>query len=587
MEATVKPEKKRSALLDRLKGQTLFQFKSLRTKILVGFGAVIVLVIGMAIGSYYSTNRMTTEMSEMIETEIPLMMANERTAYSVARRSTNVRAYMMTGSETYRSMFENTTEDTTPYLETLQRLGGPEIDTFIEEHNAWTDGMITEVFDVYAAGDEMAADANLHQISANTTTLLNGLSESALESEAIIEQAGEDLIATGESSLRIILILAISVIVVAVFIALVTAQSISRPINKVVEKLTAISQGNLLSEPLTAKEKDETGKLAQASNIMQDRLKEIIQNISAVSEALSMNSTELSESAHEVMSGTDQVAVTMQELAEGAETQATSASDLATLMDSFSQKVLFTSKNGDQINRLSTQVLEQSTQGSELMTDSEKQMKKIDQLVLDSVNKVNRLDEETQEISKLVSIIQEIANQTNLLALNAAIEAARAGEEGKGFAVVAEEVRKLAEQVEVSVGDITGFVENIQVESKNVSHALLEGYKEVEEGTSKIQKTGETFNQITKTLDKMAKNISTINTNLSQVEESTDQMNQSIEEIASTSQESAAGVEETSAATEQINSSMEEVAGNGGKVTQLVLLSEDMKRVVSEFQIEE
>lgn len=559
------------------------KFKTLRAKILFGFSIVLLLVAGMTVNNYLFTSAMNDSVEELVEEDLHILITTESLAFNMARRNGVMRGFFMSPDANPRERFIEITAETEPYLDNLRELGDPEIDQFVEDYEEWGNRMVTEVYDVYATGNEEQAADNLNEIAGTTTDLLDALSEQTTIQEDAMSVAGEAIVATGDRSTTVNTVIAVGVFMFAIIIAIVTAQSISKPINKVVEKLSTITEGNLKGKPLEIDSHDETGQLAQAINAMQERLKEIIQHIAEVSDLLTLNSTELSESAKEVVAGTDQVAVTMQELAQGSETQAGSASTLASLMEQFVGKVSVTSKNGEQINHLSAQIVEQSTHGSELMTSSEKQMYMIDHLVQESVNKVDKLDEETQEISKLVAIIQEIANQTNLLALNAAIEAARAGEEGKGFAVVAEEVRKLAEQVEVSVGDITGFVENIQEESRNVSSALLEGYKEVEDGKEQIKKTGETFEQIARSLEKMAKNTTTIDNNLKEVEQSTEKMNRSIEEIASVSQESAAGVEETSAATEEINSSMEEVAGEGGKVTKLVELAENMNEVVSQF----
>ena len=191
--------------------------------------------------------------------------------------------------------------------------------------------------------------------------------------------------------------------------------------------------------------------------------------------------------------GSQQIASTMQELAAGTESEAKTASELASIMGLFSTSVQEANANGENIQKSSNEVFQMTSEGSQLMKSSNEQMVKIDQIVQESVQKVQGLDVKSQEISKLVSVIQEIADQTNLLALNAAIEAARAGEHGRGFAVVADEVRKLAEQVSTSVADITEIVTGIQNESSLVAESLQDGYKEVKQGTTQIKTTQETF----------------------------------------------------------------------------------------------
>lgn len=562
------------------------KFRSLQAKILFGFGLVVLLVIGLIIQTSIMDRKTDAETRTLIEHEVPLMIADERVGFSIARRSTNVRAYLMTGRENYIDMFLESSEAVKPYMETLTSLSDSEtIYNLSLTHEAWTQDILNDVLYVYQNGDEEQAIANLDNMSATTTQMLDGFSAAAKEREQLIFEAGENIKEISDFSFVVNIVVAILVVILAIIVAILTARSISIPIKSVMQKVSEITSGNLKGEPLSIDSRDETGKLALAANGMQYKLKEILSSISEVSYLLTYNSKELSETSSEVMSGTDQVAMTMQELSEGSENQANTASKLASIMEAFSEKVASTNENGQNISRLSTKVIEETANGTTMMASSEAQMQKIHEIVSQSVSKVDQLDHQTQEISKLVEIIQNVANQTNLLALNAAIEAARAGEHGKGFAVVADEVRKLAEQVEVSVNEITGFVQAIQKESKDVSESLKEGYAEVESGTSQIKSTAHSFDQISKSLSDVASSVVMVNSNLAEIKNHSDDMNASIEEVASVSEESAAGVEETSAATQQINSSMEEIAGDGGKVSQLVELAQNMDNLIKGFQI--
>lgn len=380
--------------------------------------------------------------------------------------------------------------------------------------------------------------------------------------------------------IRTLIVIGVSLIL-GVALIIVIIRTITKPLNVLSTSVKKISEGDL-TENINVQSSDEIGQLAKDVNQMQISLKEVITNVSTASEQLSGQSEELTQSANEVRDSSQQIASTMQEMASGSESQANNASDLSSAMETFVAKIQEANANGEGIYTSSNDVLGMTTEGSELMELSVQQMEKIDQIVQDAVQKVKGLDSQSQEISKLVSVIKDIAEQTNLLALNAAIEAARAGEHGKGFAVVADEVRKLAEQVGVSVTDITSIVDKIQKESTGVAKSLQGGYEDVEQGTNQIKTTGETFTGINNAVKDMVAKIETVTNNLSSISSSSQEMNAFVEEIASVAEESAAGIEQTAASAQQASSSMEEISINSDEQAKL---AEELSATIRKFKL--
>ncbi|MBM7542026.1 methyl-accepting chemotaxis protein [Amphibacillus cookii] len=368
--------------------------------------------------------------------------------------------------------------------------------------------------------------------------------------------------------------------------AFFVANFLSKPITQVSKHLNILANADFTHEvpEKLMKRKDEIGDLVNATDKMQDSLLDVIKSVSDATDHLSRNSEDLTHSANEVTEGSKQIATTMQELSSGAESQANTSGTISELMESFVEKVTVASNHTLQMSKESQGIIEQTEQGQESMGESVAQMDMIYRIVEDAVEKVGRLDQQSKEISKLVEVIQGIAEQTNLLALNAAIEAARAGDHGKGFAVVANEVRKLAEEVTSSVGDITNIVTGIQKESNDVMNSLQNGYQVVEQGSKQIAVTGEKFTGINQAVSDMVTKFQSISTHLTKIVGDSEKMNQSIVEIASVSEESAAGTEQTAASSEQLLGSMEEVTQSADQLAQL---AEDLSKKVSHFKISE
>ncbi|MEK3936496.1 methyl-accepting chemotaxis protein [Sporosarcina sp. FSL W7-1349] len=477
-------------------------------------------------------------------------------------------------------------------------------DTFLHELHDMLQGVAIDLYNDEGIIMESSNEENVGKSIENSTIL-----DSIANGETVSKSDGKNLISympmydptnqhvigmigieqdmsvvhhTKEQIVWIGLLLALSTVIIVLFVSILFSRSLSNPIKQVSNWMGDMASGNLAIEIKESNRNDEIGRLTGAMQVMKDTLHDTIQQVANASSHVAEQSEELSQAANEVKSGSDQIALTMQEMAEGSEKQADQLSELADTMNSFSSEMFELNEKGEQIHQTSVEVRTMTDTGKQLMESSAKQMMTIDQMVQEAARKMNNLDNQTQEISKLVSVIQEVADQTNLLALNAAIEASRAGEHGKGFAVVADEVRKLAEQVSVSVSEITGIVTGIQSESAEVAKSLENGYREVEQGTRDITKTTETFNGINDEIADMGDLISEITETLADFAASSERLNRSIEEIASISEESASGVEETAATSQQSSSSMEEVAVGSDK---LAALAEDMNRQVRRFTL--
>ncbi|MHA6165918.1 methyl-accepting chemotaxis protein [Bacillus mojavensis] len=371
-------------------------------------------------------------------------------------------------------------------------------------------------------------------------------------------------------------------IVISICIWLYINRSIVKPIIRMKTSANEIAEGNLSNdiEPLASK--DELGDLNEALQKMVGNLRDIVGYSKEISTRVLSSSQVLTTATNETRTGSRHITETMNEMAEGSEQQAQDAVTIAESMNEFTESIDKAYNHGMTISDTSQNVLELAVNGNENMNTSVQQMKTIHHIVQEAVHKVRSLEQHSQDINKLVQVINGIAEQTNLLSLNAAIEAARAGESGKGFAVVAEEVRKLADGVSDSVQDITKIVGGTQQEINTVIQYLESSFTEVEKGTENLTDTGQAMQNIKQSVTYVADSIKEVTDGLKQLTNQSITINQSIENIASVSEESAAGIEETFSITEQSAHSMDQVLQNA---EELERLAKELNEKMDQFTI--
>jgi methyl-accepting chemotaxis protein len=176
---------------------------------------------------------------------------------------------------------------------------------------------------------------------------------------------------------------------------------------------------------------------------------------------------------------------------------------------------------------------------------------------------ITSLGRRSQEIGKILEVIEEIADQTNLLALNAAIEAARAGDQGRGFAVVAEEVRKLAEESQHAASSISELIAEIQAETGRTVEAVAESTRRSQDGVEVVEQAREAFGRIGEHIGDIAARVNLIAT-------SSGEIASVAEQTSATSEQVSASTEETSAATQEIAASAQALAATAETLQELV-----------------
>lgn len=383
-------------------------------------------------------------------------------------------------------------------------------------------------------------------------------------------------------------LIAVSVIFLVVFS--LSGAAISNAFSKAIQAGTRaveeVAAGQLMVEIDTKylHRGDEIGKLCRAVDGMKNELRYIIEDINNNTQNLLASANSLDENAQSTLSTVDNVDRAVNEIAEGATSQAKDAARASENVSIMGDMIDATGREIEHLNA-NARVMQQS---SEVATQSLAELSHINQEVMDAIDMIsaqtNLTNQSSQKIKEATNIISNISDETTLLALNASIEAARAGEQGRGFAVVANEIQHLAEQSGVATESIADMVNELLLASEKAVETMERVRDIVLAQSKKMGDTQTIVQNVIAAVDASTQSISSIERQSEKLNDAKEEIVAVVETLSAIAEQNAASTEETSAATTEVAESFNDVTNSAET---LKTIANSIAQTMGTFRIEE
>ncbi|TKH15846.1 methyl-accepting chemotaxis protein [Bacillus wiedmannii] len=412
------------------------------------------------------------------------------------------------------------------------------------------------------------------------------LASYAVNLEAYVSNLADQVFKDSQKMIDRSVITFIILVVVTTIVICIVSYIISRlivaPLQTVSRMMERAKNGDLTVHG-EYNAKDELGVLVSDFNEMitglRTNMKEVDNNIQLLFQHADgvVSASEVSSSAAK------KITMDIEEVANGAESQMQAMEQTAGAMEELTQGMQSIVNTSSSVNELSAQSALDAESGNKLMKQMIQQMNILQNSVHSGVKQVETMKEQSEEIVKIIDVMQAIASQINLLALNAAIEAARAGESGRGFAIVADEVRKLAEQSSNSAKQIEKLITQVMGTTSHTVHMMGKVDNEVQAGTQVVMHTEKVFGKITEKVQQVSEQIQTVSMSTDEIAASSEEISASAEDMAQISQRSSDRTDRVKESIQQQEKSVQEISVS---IEHMHNAAGGLKQIVAQFTLQ-